>query len=143
VVQLHGAESPEIAAALREGGWTVWKAIRLREPEELARAVDEYGAAVDGLLLEGWSPVAPGGTGTSFDWEALAARREEMPDSISLILAGGLNPGNVARAASLLRPAVVDVSTGVEHSPGLKDPAAVAAFVAAARGTRTESNARA
>ena len=144
VIQLHGAESPETAAALRDLGlWTVWKAIRPREPEDFSRAIEAYAGSVDGLHFDGWSPLAPGGTGTSFDWEALAARRGELPDGLDLIVAGGLNPGNVARATALLRPAVVDVSSGVELSPGLKDPAAVSAFVAAARGTRTESNARA
>ena len=140
VLQLHGSESPETVAALRESGsWAIWKAIRLRDPEELARAVDEYAGVVDGLHLDGWSPDAPGGTGTSFDWDGLAARRESVPDSIDLIVAGGLNPSNVARAAALLRPTVVDVSSGVELSPGVKDPAAVAAFVVAARGTITDS----
>jgi phosphoribosylanthranilate isomerase len=135
VLQLHGEETPETARALRQSGtWAVWKAIRLRDPQDLARAVDDYGADVDGLLIDGWSPDAPGGTGTRFDWEALAERRAGVPDSVALIVAGGLNPANVARAVALLRPAVVDVSSGVERSPGVKDPAAIPAFIAAARG---------
>ena len=140
VLQLHGAESPALARSLREAGsWTVWKSIRLRDPEELGRAVDDYADAIDGLHLEGWSPLAPGGTGTSFDWDALATRRERIPDSLSLIVAGGLSPANVGRAAALLRPTVVDVSSGVELSPGVKDPAAVTAFIAAARGALSAS----
>jgi phosphoribosylanthranilate isomerase len=140
VLQLHGSETAAVATALREaGGWRIWKAIRLRDPDELARAVDDYAHAVDGLHIEGWSPLAAGGTGTSFDWDALAMRRELVPDSLPLVVAGGLNPDNVARASALLRPAVVDVSSGVELSPGVKDPAAVTAFVAAARGSLSES----
>jgi len=133
VLQLHGSESAEDARELRAAGpWKVWKAIRLRDPDDLTRAVDEYAADVDGLLLDGWSPDAPGGTGTSFDWDALASRRADVPDTLRLIVAGGLNPGNVGRAVSLLRPAVVDVSSGVELSPGVKDAAAIPAFIAAA-----------
>lgn len=135
VLQLHGTETPADARELREGGsWVVWKAVNLRDPDDLARAVDAYGAEVDGLLVDGWSPDAPGGTGTSFDWDALASRRAGVPDTLPLIVAGGLNPGNVGRAVALLRPAVVDVSSGVELSPGVKDAAAIPAFIAAARG---------
>ena len=101
--------------------------------------MDDYADAIDGLHVEGWSPLAPGGTGTSFDWDALAARRGRIPGSLSLIVAGGLGPDNVARAAALLRPAVVDVSSGVELSPGVKDPAALTAFIAAARGALSAS----
>jgi phosphoribosylanthranilate isomerase len=140
VLQLHGSESPAVAATLREeGGWTVWKAVRLRDPDELARALADYAGAVDGLHVEGWSPLAPGGTGTSFDWDALAARRELIPGSLSFVVAGGLTPDNVARAAALLRPDVLDVSSGVELSPGVKDPAAIRAFVAAVRGSLSAS----
>ena len=140
VLQLHGSEPAAVAVALREaGGWTIWKAIRLRDPDELARGVDDYADAVDGLHVEGWSPLAAGGTGTSFDWEALAARRELVPDALAFVVAGGLNPDNVARASALLRPAVLDVSSGVEISPGVKDPAAITAFVAAVRGSLSES----
>lgn len=133
VIQLHGSESGLEASAIRSmGEWAVWKAIRVREPSQLAAAVDEYAGRVDGLLLDGWSPDAPGGTGTRFDWDALAAERETLPGELKLIIAGGLSPNNVARAIELLRPDVVDVSSGVELSPGVKDPAAIPAFIAAA-----------
>ena len=135
VVQLHGEETSETVRALRAAGpWVIWKALRLRDPEDLTRALDQFGHLVDGLLIDAWSPTAPGGTGISFDWDALAATRAQVPQTLPLIVAGGLNAGNVARAIALLRPSVVDVSSGVELSPGLKDPAAVAAFIAAARG---------
>ena len=139
VIQLHGSERAATAASLRDRGCTVWKAIRLRDPSQLADAVDEFDGAVDGLHVDGYSPLAPGGTGTSFDWDALAARLDRLPDSLPLIVSGGLTPENVARAVATLHPAVVDVSTGVETSPGVKDPAAVAAFVAAVRGSLSES----
>ncbi|MBW3628823.1 MAG: phosphoribosylanthranilate isomerase [Gemmatimonadetes bacterium] len=135
VLQLHGQETAETIRALRSAGsWVIWKAIRLRDPDDLTRALERFDGIVDGLLIDGWSPVAPGGTGTSFDWDALASTRAHIPDTLPLILAGGLNSGNVARAIALLRPSVVDVSSGVELSPGVKDPAAVPAFIAAARG---------
>lgn len=135
VVQLHGSEPAATARALRaDGRWAVWKAVHVRDADSLARAADEYASDVDALLLDGWSPSAPGGTGTRFDWDALAARRAELPETLALVVAGGLDPENVARAIELLRPQVVDVSSGVETAPGVKDPAAIRAFIAAARG---------
>lgn len=135
VVQLHGSEPVATARALRaDGRWAVWKAVRVRDADSLARAAEEYADEVDALLLDGWSPNAPGGTGTRFDWDALAARRAELPDTLAVVVAGGLDPENVARAIEALRPRVVDVSSGVESAPGVKDPAAISAFIAAARG---------
>jgi phosphoribosylanthranilate isomerase len=88
---------------------------------------------VDGILLDWWSAEGRGGTGTSFPWREVAARLDEMPPETMLVAAGGLRPDNVAEAASILRPQVVDVSSGVERAPGVKDHAAVRAFVAAVR----------
>lgn len=134
VVQLHGDESPEYARSLREEGrWEVWKAVRPRDGEEFAREAARFAGAVDGLLLDGWSAEARGGTGARFPWAAVAAHRGELPSDLQLIVAGGLHPGNVAEAVAVLRPAVVDVSSGVETEPGIKDADAIAAFVAAAR----------
>jgi phosphoribosylanthranilate isomerase len=70
----------------------------------------------------------PGGTGESFDWELLAGRRSEVP----MLLSGGLEPGNVAEAISIARPFAVDVASGVEAEPGVKDHAKMAAFFDAA-----------
>ncbi|HET8656364.1 MAG TPA: phosphoribosylanthranilate isomerase [Longimicrobiaceae bacterium] len=134
VLQLHGAEAPALLRALRaEGRWTVWKAVRPRGAREFTAALDRYADCADGLLLDGWSAAAVGGTGARFPWEAVAEHRDLVPEWLALIAAGGLRPGNVREAIALLRPAAVDVSSGVEASPGVKDGAAVEAFVSAAR----------
>jgi phosphoribosylanthranilate isomerase len=135
VLQLHGDEPPELLRRLRaEGRWRLWKAVRPRRVEELLEALERYAGVADGLLLDGYSPGAHGGTGSRFPWEEVAAHRGRIPPELPLVVAGGLDPMNVARAVSLLRPAVVDVSSGVESAPGIKDGAAVHAFVRAARG---------
>jgi phosphoribosylanthranilate isomerase len=133
VLQLHGDEPPELGAALRAEGFTVWKAVRPRSGDELADAVVRYAGSVDALLLDGYSTEARGGTGTSFPWREMAARLDALPPELLLVAAGGLRPDNVAEAAAILRPAIVDVSSGVEASPGIKDAAAIRAFVAAVR----------
>jgi phosphoribosylanthranilate isomerase len=133
VLQLHGDESPELAAEMRAAGFTVWKAVRPRTGEEFAEAVARYASAVDALLVDGFNPAAAGGTGTAFPWYEVAARRAGLPDGVAMVAAGGLNPGNVAEAARVLRPDVVDVSSGVERALGEKDPDAVRGFVAAVR----------
>jgi phosphoribosylanthranilate isomerase len=145
VLQLHGDETPALVRDIRAwGAWRVWKAVRVRTPDLLDRAIDDYAAHVDGILLDGWSPDAHGGTGAVFDWEALARHGARLPPTVRLIVAGGLNAANVGRAIELLRPSVVDVSSGVETSPGVKDPPAVSEFVAAVRragqGMGTNSN---
>jgi phosphoribosylanthranilate isomerase len=134
VIQLHGLETPAQATDLREEGrWEVWKAVRPRSAEEFLSALDRYGDAVDGILLDGWSAAAAGGTGSRFPWEAVADYRDRVPAGLRLIIAGGLAPANVAAAIALLRPSVVDVSSGVETAPGMKDPVAVPAFISAVR----------
>ncbi len=137
VVQLHGDEKPEAAKALRdELGIQVWKAIRVRTSADVLEAVERYAGAVDGLLLDGWSAAARGGTGTTFPWKEVAGVRDRIPDELTLVVAGGLRPERVSRAVGLLRPQVVDVSSGVEAAPGRKDPDLVRRFVAAARSIR-------
>ena len=121
-VQLHGDESPAdcLLPPLR-----VLKALRVRDAESLARA-DDYPAD---LLLDAWSDQVYGGSGRQFDWQlarALAARRP-------IILAGGLRPDNVAEAVAAVNPYAVDVSSGVERSPGRKDHEKVAEFIRRAR----------
>lgn len=134
VLQLHGDEPPELASTLRGEGFTVWKAVRPRDGDEFAAAAVHYAGAVDALLLDGWSADARGGTGTAFSWREIAARLGDLPPDVALVAAGGLRPENVAEAAEILRPSVVDVSSGVESAPGVKDDAAVRAFVAAVMG---------
>jgi phosphoribosylanthranilate isomerase len=133
VVQLHGDETPGQAAALRTRGLTVWKALRPRGGDEMAAEAPRWAGAVDALLLDGFSPDARGGTGHRFPWRQVAARLDALPAGLPLVAAGGLRPENVAEAVELLRPYAVDVSSGVEHAPGEKDPAAVERFIRAAR----------
>jgi phosphoribosylanthranilate isomerase len=111
----------------------VWKALRVRDAASVKAGAAEWAGRVDALLLDGWSAAAVGGTGARFPWEAVAEHRDLVPEWLALIAAGGLRPGNVREAIALLRPAAVDVSSGVEASPGVKDGAAVEAFVSAAR----------
>ncbi|MDB4951026.1 MAG: N-(5-phosphoribosyl)anthranilate isomerase [Gemmatimonadetes bacterium] len=133
VLQLHGDETPELAADLRSLGFTVWKAVRPRTGAEFEAAAGRWSGAVDALLLDGWSPDAHGGTGARFPWAEVAALRAALDGGTRLVAAGGLRPGNVAEAVRLLRPDVVDVSSGVESAPGVKDAEAIRTFVAAAR----------
>jgi phosphoribosylanthranilate isomerase len=135
VLQLHGSEPPELAARLaNESTARVWKAVAVRSPADVRQAIAAYGRTVHGLLLEGWSSAGHGGVGATFDWAAARAVRREVPVGVTLIVAGGLNPGNVAQAMELLAPDVVDVSSGVESAPCRKSRALVQAFMGAARG---------
>lgn len=120
-VQLHGDASDELAGRLR-ARVRVIRAVRF-EPGCTPRAYE--GRPFDGVLLDGVRP----GSGTPFDWSAAQAWRGHP----RLILAGGLRPDTVAEAVGALRPYAVDVASGVEAAPGVKDPGAVAAFVRAAR----------
>jgi len=134
VIQLHGDEEPETIRELRgRGAWTLWKAVRARTLDDLARAVDRYGDLVDGFLVEGWKEGSKGGSGARV---ALAAEplRALVPEGRDFILAGGLGPDSVAEAVRTFRPDVVDVSSGVERTVGAKDHERVRAFVEAARG---------
>lgn len=134
ILQLHGDEDEETVRSLREaGGWTVWKGVRVQDAVDAARAFRRWGGRVDGLLLDGWSPRGLGGTGTPFPWEGVAPFRRQLLAPTLFIAAGGLTPENVWGAASLLRPDVVDVSSGVESAPGLKDRLRVRRFIGAVR----------
>lgn len=131
VVQLHGAETPEHCAAVRGSGLTVWKAVRPRTRAELEELADRYAAAVQGVLVEGHSERAAGGTGAGFPhtWLQDGPRALRAADGPKLILAGGLRPATVISAIRTGRPDVVDVSSGVERAPGTKDPEAIRRFV--------------
>lgn len=133
VVQLHGAESPAVLDTLRGGHWRVWKALRPRNAGEFLAGIETYAAVADALLLDGWSETAPGGTGARFPWTEVAEVRGRLPTALRLVIAGGLHAGNLAAAAGHLEPDVVDISSGVESAPGVKDPGLVRGFVAAAR----------
>lgn len=125
-VQLHGDEPPELAAELRREV-PVIKAFRVRDAGAL-EVIDGYPA--DAYLLDAYVPGTAGGTGVAWDHALLRGCRLSRP----VVLAGGLTPGTVAAAVAAARPWAVDVASGVEAAPGRKDAAAVAAFVAAARG---------
>jgi phosphoribosylanthranilate isomerase len=143
VLQLHGSESAAAVAALRgEGPWSIWKAVRPRDAGELLAALETYGDGVDGLLVDGWSVAATGGTGTRAPWELLGRLRSRVPAGVRFIAAGGLRPENVADAIAALVPDVVDVSSGVEQRIGEKSTERVRAFIAAARGARTNNQDR-
>jgi phosphoribosylanthranilate isomerase len=134
VIQLHGNEQPEELAALREeGDWRLWKSAAIRQASDLEEALDRWVEKADGLLLDGFRAGSHGGTGVTFPWEALEALRRSIPPRLTLIVAGGLTPDNVGEAVRRLAPDVVDVSSGVEASLGVKDPHKVRSFIEAAR----------
>ena len=136
VIQLHGAEPAEAAAAVaRAAGRPVWKAIAAGAPGDLDGLAAWPVDAVDALLLDAPSP-EKGGSGRSFDWNLARAARERHP-ARRIVLAGGLHAGNVAAAIAAVGPWAVDVASGVEAAPGIKDAAKLAAFLAAARAAPT------
>lgn len=131
VLQLHGAEAPDLLRSLREvGGWELWKVLRPRSASEFVAGVEAYGEVVDAILVDGYSPEASGGVGARFPWEEVAKHRALIPEGVRLVVAGGLRPDNVARAIRLLQPDVVDVSSGVEDAPGCKSSEALHGFFA-------------
>lgn len=133
ILQLHGAESPERVAQVRDRfGLPVMKAVGLSGEADLA-AIMDYALVADQLLVDakpGSGTDLPGGNGLAFDWRLLVGRRWLRP----WMLAGGLGPHNVAEAIKLTGARQVDVSSGVESEPGVKDAGLIAAFVAAAAG---------
>ncbi len=131
MLQLHGRESPERMAHLRaRHGLPLIKAVGVADSADLPALVD-YGRVADMLLVDAKPPkdaVLPGGNGLAFDWRLIAGRRWPCP----WMLAGGLDAGNVAEAIALTGARQVDVASGVESAPGVKDAAKIAAFCAAA-----------
>lgn len=129
VVQLHGTSSAErIAAIRRDFSGQIWPVCRIVGGTLPPSARDAL-ALGDGLLLDAFSHAALGGTGTTFSWAEIAAEVKGMRvRGKPLVLAGGLRADNVARAIAALAPDVVDVSSGVESAPGIKDHARMRAF---------------
>ncbi|HEY5719545.1 MAG TPA: phosphoribosylanthranilate isomerase [Gammaproteobacteria bacterium] len=124
LLQFHGDESPQ---ACRRHGRPYVKAVRMRPGTDLGAVTRDYADAA-GLLVDAYRKGVPGGTGSTFDWALLPAAPE-----FPLVLAGGLEPGNVAAAVRRVRPWAVDVSGGVEAAPGIKDAALIAAFMQGVR----------
>ena len=124
-LQFHGEETPEFCAQF---GLRVIKAFRVRDAESLSALPAYVGAT---CLLDSFVPGQHGGTGATFNWE-LAAQTVQVGRRV--LLAGGLTPENAAEAVRRVRPYGLDVSSGVEAKPGVKDAAKVRAFIAAAKG---------
>lgn len=127
VLQLHGSETPEFVRKVREEfGLRIVKSVRVGDGRDLVR-LDEY--EVDAFLFDTYVPGRAGGTGKTFDWDLAVpwARR------VRLILAGGLTPENVGEAVRRVRPYGVDVASGVEREPGVKDHTKMQRFIANVR----------
>jgi len=123
IVQLHGEETPEYCVTVKR---RVIKAFRVKDASTLD---DLTNYRVAGYLLDAWSSSAPGGTGTTFNWDIAA----KAAVSHRIILAGGLTPENVTGAIEAVKPYAVDVSSGVEAAPGKKEREKVMSFIRNAR----------
>ena len=139
-LQLHGHESPARLAEIRErAGIPVMKAIGIADEADLA-VIPAYAAVSDRLLLDAKPPrdagALPGGNGLAFDWRLIDA----LDPGLDFMLSGGLSPENVAEAVALANVSGIDVSSGVESAPGVKDPERIAAFVRAARAAWARRN---
>jgi phosphoribosylanthranilate isomerase len=130
--QLHGGYRREDAARLRAAGLRVWRVVRIAAPADLDRLAEASDDA-DAVLVEPRVEHALGGAGVSLDLAVAREARGRLA-GVTMVLAGGLTPGSVAEAVALVRPEVVDVSSGVEHLPGIKDPEKIARFMEAACG---------
>lgn len=119
VVQLHGDEAPEDCSL---SPYPVIKAVRVKDADSLV-GIDNYN--VSALLLDAWNDQQYGGTGESFDWQLAKKLTGRLP----IILAGGLTPDNVAQAIQVVNPYAVDVSSGVEKSPGRKNHNKIREFI--------------
>lgn len=132
MLQLHGRETLDRVAAIRARyGLPVMKAIGIADADDLDQ-IERYGAVADQLLIDAKPPIGadrPGGNAAAFDWSLIAGREWPVP----WLLAGGLTPDNVSEAVQITGARQVDVSTGVERSPGIKDAGRIRSFITAAR----------
>lgn len=133
MLQLHGSEGPDRVLAIKARyGLPVMKVVGVADADDVA-ALDVYGRVADQLLVDAKAPkgaVLPGGNGLTFDWQLIAGRRWPVP----WMLAGGLTAENVAQAIAMTGTRQVDVASGVESAPGVKDAAMIDAFCRAAIG---------
>ncbi|MBJ7500149.1 MAG: phosphoribosylanthranilate isomerase [Sphingopyxis sp.] len=128
IIQFHGSETPEwLAVVKRLVPAEIWKAVGLKDAGTLER-MQKYHGIADRILFDAPAAALPGGTGTRFDWSLLKNHRHTMDWGI----AGGLTPDNVGQAISETGAPLVDVSSGVESAPGVKDVDKIAAFLKAA-----------
>jgi phosphoribosylanthranilate isomerase len=130
-LQFHGEESEDFCSRFSR---PYWKALRMKPGLDVSAQASLYLSA-SGLLLDAYHPEMPGGTGEKFDWQ-------RIPPSLPrpLILAGGLDPTNVATAVETVRPWAVDVSGGVESAPGVKSPSLIEEFIVRAKAVRISLN---
>lgn len=139
MLQLHGSETPERVAAVRARyGLPVMKALAISEAADLA-AVAPFRGVADRFLFDAKPPkgaVLPGGNGVAFDWRLLADRDHGLDRGVDYMLSGGLDAANVGDALRLANPPGIDVSSGVETAPGVKDTALIAEFLDAVRAAR-------
>ncbi|MBN9250701.1 MAG: phosphoribosylanthranilate isomerase [Mesorhizobium sp.] len=137
MLQLHGSETPERLAELKvRYGLPVMKALSVREPADLA-AIAPYRGVADRLLFDAKPPKGselPGGNGVSFDWTILA----RLDADVDYMLSGGLNAANIGEAIRLANPPGLDISSGVESAPGIKDTALIEQFFKAVRAARSD-----
>ena len=128
IIQFHGNETPEWLARVKQlVPAEVWKAVGLKDAGTLER-IRQYEGAADRILFDAPAAALPGGTGARFDWSLLRNHRHSMDWGV----AGGLTPANVAQAIAETGAPLVDVSSGVESAPGVKDVDKIAAFLQAA-----------
>jgi phosphoribosylanthranilate isomerase len=120
-IQLHGISDPQKLTAFEKRPLILAIAVK---DQMILQTVVELAPLVDALLLDTYHPALPGGTGKTFNWELAAPVAEQF----HIILAGGLTPGNVSAAVKTVRPYAVDVSSGVEVAPGIKDPEKLTLF---------------
>jgi phosphoribosylanthranilate isomerase len=136
-VQLHGPYPRDAAVRLRAGGLLVWRVVRIATPDDLD-TLAEAALDADAVLVEPRVPCAAGGAGVALDLAVAREARSRLAGA-TMVLAGGLRPDTVGEAVALVRPEVVDVSSGVEHLPGIKDPEKIARFMEAVCGHSASS----
>ena len=127
-IQLHGDETPNRVESLIQQGLPVFRAMGVKDQAMLESAANYPGT---NLLLDAYAPIEYGGSGETMDWSLGAKAVQQWPDR-QIVLAGGLTADNVAAAIEQVRPAAVDVASGVESAPGMKDLELVRRFVEAA-----------
>lgn len=136
ILQLHGVESTDRVESLRSTfGLPVMKAVPIAVKDDLAR-IATYAAVADRLLFDARAPrdaTRPGGLGNTFDWRLL----QDVKPGVPFMLSGGLDADNVGEALRITRASGIDVSSGVERAPGVKDPDKIRAFIRAARMAQT------